>query len=81
MVRCAQLCLCDEYIVRVQAMALPHGDGIEVACNLLRADITSTQDVLARCSELVHDAGGQVVSDYTIGLRSGELMESLSSVL
>jgi hypothetical protein len=58
----------------MQAMALPHGDGIEVACNLLRADITSVQMVRAFCIELVQAEGGEVASDYTIGLSAEELI-------
>lgn len=62
-------------------MALPHGDGIEVACNLLRADLTPPAAVLQRCGELVRGAGGEVRSEYVIGLNPAELRDLLPELL
>jgi hypothetical protein len=65
----------------MQAMALPHGDGIEVACNLLRADITSPAAVLQQCTSLVRSAGGEVKAEYVIGLSPDKLQALLPELL
>ena len=62
-------------------MALPHGDGIEVACNLLQADVTPPAAVLQRCGELVQGAGGEVRSGYVIGLSPEKLQSLLPELL
>lgn len=62
-------------------MALPHGDGMEVACNLLRADITPPTAVLQQCADLVQRAGGAVKSEYVIGLSPENLQNLLPELL
>lgn len=62
-------------------MALPHGDGIEVACNLLRADLTPPTAVLQQCKRLVQRDGGQVKADYIIGLDPDKLQHLLPELL
>lgn len=62
-------------------MALPHGDGIEVACNLLRADLTPATEVLGQCTDMVQRAGGEVHSDYVIGLSPEQLQKMLPELL
>lgn len=57
----------------VQAMALPHADGIEVACNLLDAGVTPPADVLARVRELAELQGLLVAADYCTNKRPEEI--------
>jgi hypothetical protein len=38
----------------VQSMALPHGEKVEIACNLLDLDVSSCADVQRVTVEMVH---------------------------
>ena len=51
----------------VQAMALQHKDGIELACNLLDSSRSTCEHVLAAVKLAVSAEGGMVVSSYRIG--------------
>ena len=54
-------------LARVEAMALPHGGEVEVACNLLDSAVSSPADVLARTRELAAAQGIEVGEAYVIG--------------
>mmetsp|Transcript_42652 Transcript_42652/g.92740 ORF Transcript_42652/g.92740 Transcript_42652/m.92740 type:complete len:119 (+) Transcript_42652:320-676(+) len=49
---------------KVETMALPHEKGVEVACNLLDADITPPAKVRERVVELCQVEGVRLESDY-----------------
>jgi glutamate formiminotransferase len=62
----------------VQAMALPHADGVEVACNLLDPAATPPAAVLAAIRAAAADAGIGVSGHYVLG-RSPEELRALAA--
>jgi hypothetical protein len=71
---------------RVQALALKHSGGVEVACNLLDVDVTGTEAVLARVKELIRlentleehpSKNMRVRESYCTNKTEQELLESL----
>ncbi len=66
--------------MHLQAMALPHQDCIEVACNLLDHNITSPDAVLQRIEQLAAQEGLKVGEAYRIS-KSPEEIEQLASDL
>lgn len=61
--------------IALQAMALKHTTGIEVACNLLDADQTPPEAVAARVAELAAAAGMQLGQPYRIGKTPEHIMQ------
>ncbi|KAK9838331.1 hypothetical protein WJX81_005102 [Elliptochloris bilobata] len=59
----------------VEAMALPHGDGVEVACNLLDCGVSAPADVEALVRRLALEAGGAVLAPYTTGCTEKEIID------
>lgn len=59
----------------VQAMALPHKDGIEVACNLLMPDVVGPDEVQRRVEELGKEMGIPVDTGYIIGKSPQQLLQ------
>lgn len=59
----------------VQAMALPHRDGVEVACNLLFPEVAGPEDVQRKVEELGKEMGIPVDVGYVIGKTPRQLLE------
>eukprot|EP00892_Ulva_mutabilis_P006410 jgi/Ulvmu1/4140/UM019_0119.1 len=64
----------------VEAAALPHGHGVEVACNLLQPHVSGPDAVLRLCSSLVAAEGGTVASSYRIGLHEERLQSMIAKM-
>ena len=61
--------------VVLQAMALQHDQGIEIACNLLDAAQICPDDVLALCRSLVAaHSSGSIAASYHIGRSAADLL-------
>ncbi|KAK3265890.1 hypothetical protein CYMTET_25456 [Cymbomonas tetramitiformis] len=61
-------------LAEVEAMALPHSDGIvEIACNLLNTAITPQQEVAEKISALAKEADLEVGEGYNTNLTPVEL--------
>ena len=66
----------------VQAMALQHADGIEIACNLLAPDKSTPVEVENKIIELCQSANGgniSVLRSYTTGRSIEELLQVFNS--
>lgn len=70
----------EPQIFLVQTAALPHDDGLEIACNLLDTGVSSPNAVLAMCRSLVEEEGGKVASAYRIGLRAEDLFKEMQAL-
>eukprot|EP00808_Paulinella_micropora_P013712 g31997.t1 len=61
----------------VQTMALPHTEGVEIACNLLDADQTSPAHVRQAVASLARQAGVEIKQEYVIGKTVSQLLACL----
>lgn len=61
-------------LAAVETMALPHEQGVEVACNLLDTSTTPPVEVRARVSELAQAEGLQIISDYFTNKQPEEVL-------
>lgn len=61
-------------LAAVETMALPHEQGVEVACNLLDMSITPAVEVRAHVVELAEAEGLLVVSDYFTNKQPEEVL-------
>lgn len=68
-------------LAAVEAMALSHAEGTEVACNLLDADTTAPAAVLQRVEALAAAAGLRVARAYAINPAPAELVAHAAAVL
>lgn len=64
----------------MQVAALPHDDGLEIACNLLDIGVSSCDAVLAMCRSLVEEEGGEIASAYRIGLQAEDLLQQMEAL-
>lgn len=64
----------------MQTAALPHDDGLEIACNLLDTQVSSSDDVLLLCRSLVANEGGRVASAYRIGLQPEDFAKAMEEL-
>jgi glutamate formiminotransferase len=64
----------------VQTMALLHGGGVEVACNLLDHAVTPPELVDEKLRELCREEGVEVGEAYVIGKRVAEIVAELEAV-
>lgn len=65
----------------VEAMALPHAEGTEVACNLLDADTSPPAAVQQRVEALAAEAGLGVVRGYAINPSPSALVAQAAAML
>lgn len=68
-------------LAAVEAMALAHADGTEIACNLLDSDVSGPATVLQRVHALASEAGLHVVCDYVINPSPEELVAQAAAML
>lgn len=62
----------------VEALPLPHGQGYEVACNLLRPEVTPPEDVLEAARLAAAQFNVRVERGYRIGLTPEEIRARLT---
>lgn len=66
----------------VEAMALKHADGIEIACNLLSPDIVTPEMVENKISDLCRNAEGinvSILRSYTTGKSIDDLLRAFAN--
>lgn len=68
-------------LAAVEAMALSHADGTEIACNLLDSEVSCPDTVLRRVEALAADAGLRVVGGYAINPTPSELVATAKDML
>mmetsp|Transcript_5267 Transcript_5267/g.7321 ORF Transcript_5267/g.7321 Transcript_5267/m.7321 type:complete len:86 (+) Transcript_5267:692-949(+) len=66
---------------QVEAMAFPHGDGIEIACNLTALDQVPPEQLIADVTHLAARNGVGIVDRTVIGYSRDRLAQLASEAL